>query len=249
MRWAWIAAAAAALVASVVFAPSAILNLGLKAAGVPLSLVQTQGYWWSGSGVMALKPPRDAGSIALPGRLSWSLEGVTAFAPRLVVRAECCAAEPLVFHLKGKGWVALDAARLTIPLHWLQALGAPWNTLAIQGDARIHVQEAAIGWQGSGLQSRWRMEIDLLNVSSSLAPLPSIGNYKLLTSLQNGNEVKLSLSTTSGSLRISATLQQSKGRYALVGEAVALENLESLSNLLNLIGKRSGNEAKIFVSF
>ena len=68
------------------------------------------------------------------------------------------------------------------PSAWLGGLGTPWNTMQMGGAIRL----ATSGLRIESVQGRWRLDgradIELLNVSSRLTTLDTLGSYRLTVS-------------------------------------------------------------------
>ena len=73
-----------------------------------------------------------------------------------------------------------------------------------------------------------------------------MGSYRI--TLQGGTQASLRLETPEGSLRLSGTGQWVGGRLRFQGEATAVPGSEAaLANLLNIIGRRSGDRSLISI--
>jgi general secretion pathway protein N len=83
-------------------------------------------------------------------------------------------------------------------------------------------------------------------MSSRLSTLRPMGSYRLV--VQGGDVPTLTLSTLEGALQLSGTGQWVGQRLRFTGEATATPEREAaLSNLLNIIGRRSGARSIITV--
>ena len=73
----------------------------------------------------------------------------------------------------GTGWIG------QWPTAWLGGLGTPWNTLQMGGTLRL----ASPGLSIESVQGRWRLggraDLDLLDVSSRVSTLDTLGSYRL----------------------------------------------------------------------
>ncbi|EYC51060.1 general secretion pathway protein GspN [Hylemonella gracilis str. Niagara R] len=269
-----------------VFAPARWLAAGvgsLSAGRVTLS--QAQGTVWAGqaglslsAGVGALDPR------ALPGGVRWRLglgwgrdgdevQGKSWFGQpvlRVEISAPCCSPEPLrlsVHDLFGAApAVVLAAHSSQWPASWLAGLGAPWNTLALQG--QLLVSTPGLRWQAQRMEGE--LEVQALRVSSALSTLKPLGSYRLhlsssapdsggisrayastgsgpsLDNPAGAGTVHLVLSTLEGDLQLSAQGQWQAGRLRLQGLAEASpDRIDALSNLLNILGRRDGLRAHL----
>ena len=243
-----------------------------------LLLAEARGTVWDGSAVAVLTGgPGSRDASALPGRLHWTLRpnwrGV-----QLALRQPCCIADVLNLQLtpslsgiglalQGHGAVAASpagsaAAQAALPLAgvddhlaqwpaaWLSGLGAPFNTLGLAGTLQL----ASPGFSAQSVQGRWQLDgslrFDLLDASSTVAPLPVLGSYRLQmdSSRSTGESAKLTLQTTSGALLLDGNGQWTGGRLRFRGEAKAAPGQEAtLNNLLSLIGRRQGALAIISI--
>ena len=255
-RWAAAGAVVGALLAAIAFAPAAWMARALaNATGQRLVLADARGSVWSGSAVVVLTGgPQSRDASALPGRLAWNL------APRpsgfeLRLRQDCClngsttvrlrpALGGLSASLVGEpGWIG------QWPSAWLSGLGTPWNTLQLGGTVRL----VSPGLTLRSVESRWRVEggadLELLDVSSRLAPLGSLGSYRLSMRADPGNagQSLLTLTTQAGALQLSGNGIWGPGGVRFRGEARAAGDDTVLSNLLNIIGRRDGARSVISI--
>lgn len=257
-RWALWGAGVGALVALVAFAPAAWLaDLVARGSGGHVLLADAQGSLWTGHAVAVLTGgPGSRDARALPGRLHWrvrpSWRGL-----RLEAEHACCLNESLELRLQpGIGTLrAVVAGRPGWSGQWpaglLTGLGTPWNTLDLAGALRLVLpQDLTLDW----VQGRWRLggqaQVELLDVSSRLASVPRLGSYKLeLRSQANAaGTAQLLLTTLDGALLLSGNGSFGPAGLRLRGEATAGEGQQAaLSNLLNIIGRRSGTRAIISI--
>src|SRR6185312_1378815 len=99
-------------------------------------LAQARGTIWNGSAQLVLAAGADSQlALTLPGRLAWSLH--PAWGALLArVDAPCCTAQPLQLRITPR-WngarLALADGRSQWPAAVLAGLGAPWNTVQLEG--------------------------------------------------------------------------------------------------------------------
>ena len=229
--------------------PAQWLAAGLeRASGGHLQLVAVRGSVWDGSAQLVLTGGAGSQSAAaLPGRLHWrarpTLQGL-----RADLLADCCTgAAPLQLQVRPR-W---GGAHLTIadglsrwPAAVLTGLGTPWNTLQLQGQLALKTE----GFTAETVRGRLTLggttKLDALAVSSRLSTLRPMGSYQLV--LSGGDAPTLQLSTLSGVLQLSGNGQWVGQRLRFSGEAQAAPGSEpALSNLLNIIGRRSGARSLI----
>ncbi len=257
VRWAIGGAVVGALVALIVFAPAAWL------AGVVdsttrqrLLLADARGSVWSGSAVAVLTGgagSRDAS--ALPGRIHWTLRP-SGLGLELQLQHACCLNGVVAIRVRpGFGRTEFTLAPRAgwigqWPTAFLGGLGTPWNTMELGGSVRL----ASNGMRIESVQGRWivdgRADVDLIDVSSSLTTLESLGSYRLSLSgdATNPGFSLLSLTTLDGALQLSGNGTLGPAGLRFRGEASAREAEErALSNLLNIIGRRDGARSVISI--
>lgn len=247
--WAWgLSGALLGLLVSVlVFAPARWLAaVAGQASGGQVLLQEARGTVWSGSAQLLFTG--GAGSAAatrLPSRLGWQLQpGLTGLAVRL--EASCCLAQPWGFQLQpswnGAQLLVLDSPsdRPSVwPAQLLAGLGTPFNTLAPQGQLALSSQGLRLTWAAGRLQMAGQAQLDVQALSSRLSTLRPMGSYRF--TLSGGAAPELLLATLQGPLQLSGRGQWVGGRLRFTGEASsAPEHQAALSNLLNIIGRRSG---------
>lgn len=245
-RWAVTGAVLGGLLALLAFAPASWLADRVAAASDQhLLLSDARGSVWHGSAVLVLTGgagSRDA--TALPGRLNWNLhwQGLSML---LSARQDCCINGELQLRLT-PGWGKLDVALIDKPspsdwlARWpaalLAGLGTPWNTLQLDGSARMLARDLHLSWNAQGWQQSGELDLDLLNLSSRVSPIAPLGNYRFRL---NGSE--LQLITFDGALQLQGRGHLSAAGASFRGEASAAPGREAaLDNLLNIIGQRQG---------
>lgn len=257
--WPWWLAglAVGGLVTLVVKAPASWLAAAVASASQQrVLLADARGSVWSGSAVLVLSGgPSSRDASALPERLRWTL-GLSReqrTRPELRLRHACCIGDQLRLQLEpgfGRFKVSVLPGRAELahwPAAWLSGLGAPFNTVKLGGTLRL----VADGFSVESVAGRWRMggqaELDVTGLSSALAPVPTLGNFRLVI---NGGQpdagraedgARLTLETLQGPLRLSGSGQWVGPKLRFRGEAMADPGSEAmLNNLLNLLGQRRG---------
>jgi len=256
-RWAVVGVVVGVLAALVLFAPAAWLAGSVASAtGQRLLLADARGTVWNGSAVAVLtggEGSRDASS--LPGRLAWSLRP-KGLGLQLQLQHACCLNGTVALNVKpgfGRteytllppaGWVGQWPAAL------LGGLGTPWNTMQLGGSVRFE----SPGLRIEQVQGRWvvdgRADFNVLEASSRLSTLESLGSYRMSISGDAGNPglSLLSLSTGNGPLQLSGNGTWGPAGVRFRGEARAAAIEEAtLSNLLNIIGRRDGARSVISI--
>ena len=257
LRWAVAGIVVGVLAALVLFAPAAWLASSVASAtGQRLLLADARGTVWSGSAVAVLaggEGSRDATS--LPGRLSWTLRP-QGLGLELQLQHACCLNGTVALKVRpgfGRteytlvppaGWVGQWPAAL------LGGLGTPWNTMELGGTVRLESKALRV----ESVQGRWivdgRADFDVVEASSRLSTLESLGTYRvsLYGDAANPGISLLSLSTGGGALQLSGRGTWGPAGVRFRGEARATVTEEAtLSNLLNIIGRREGARSVISI--
>lgn len=256
-RWAFAGGFVGVLLALLAFAPAAwIANAVASTTEQRLLLADARGTVWNGSAVAVLTGgigSRDASS--LPGRLSWTLRP-KGLGLELQLQHACCLNGTVALLVKpgfGRteytlvppaGWIGQWPAAL------LGGLGTPFNTMQIGGTVRLESK----GLRVESVQGRWlvdgRADFDVVEASSRLSTLDSLGSYRMSISGDAANPgiSLLSLSTGGGALQLSGSGTWGPAGVRFRGEARASALEETaLSNLLNIIGRRDGARSVISI--
>lgn len=235
------------ILAILVWAPARWLALGIEGvSGQRVQLVQIRGTVWSGSAVLMLTGGDGSrGAQTLPGRLHWQW-GTDGLGLKLSLEADCCSVAPARINIRPErmGMVLRISDHTS---HWpagiLTGLGAPWNTLQIEGELQLSSQDLQLYWGAGHLEMQGSLELVATDISSSLSTLRPLGSYKVLAHIgsQGNSTLGFELSTLSGALQLSGQGQWAGGRLRFTGMAAAEPGSETaLSNLLNIIGRREG---------
>ena len=257
IRWALAGVIVGSLIALVLFAPAAWLAQAVASAtSQRLQLADARGTIWGGSAVAVLSGgagSRDATS--LPGRLEWTLRPL-GLGVELKLRQSCCLNGTVAIQVSPG--ISRTVYTLVPPAGWvgqwpsafLGGLGTPWNTMELGGSIRLE----SPGLRVESVQGRWVMdgqaEIQVINASSRLTTLESLGSYRmsLTGDAANPGISLLSLTTLDGALQLSGTGTWGPSGVRFRGEARAKAQEEpALSNLLNIIGRRDGARSVISI--
>lgn len=256
-RWAVFGIVVGVLVGVIVFAPAAWLARAIASAtNQHLLLADARGTVWSGSAVVVLTGgPGSRDASALPGRLDW-IVGLKGLGLELRARHACCLNGPASIVVRpglGRVSIALGASPGWIgqwPSAWLGGLGTPWNTMQMGGSLRL----SSPGLSVESVQGRWRLtgraDIDLLEVSSRLSTLDTLGSYRFTVAADpsGSGASQLMLSTQQGALQLSGNGSLGPTGVRFRGEAQAAPGQEApLTNLLNIIGRRDGVRSVISI--
>jgi general secretion pathway protein N len=233
----FVVGALAVAITLIVLAPAAwITPQFAKATGGHVNLVDPAGSVWHGSATLMLAPGADqANSTLLPGRIEWQ----TAFWPlltgRVRMRMQHSEAMP--------GPVTLDATRtsamlsggsLAVPASLLAGLGAPFNTLDVQGDVRLSWTDMRVLNQ----QAYGQLTVVLTDMASRVSRVKPLGTYRVVLDAQGASST-LEVTTLNGPLQLDGHGSLQGGRFTFQGTARSTpEARDNLVGLLNLLGRR-----------
>ncbi|MES3003020.1 MAG: type II secretion system protein N [Pseudomonadota bacterium] len=250
--WAWaaIGIGAGLLFALIVFAPARWLAGPVaRATEGRVVLADPRGTVWRGSAQLMLAGGEGStDAIALPSRVDWRLglrwNGVAA-----EIRAACCTVQPVTMRLRPRwGGMHLTVGNLqaSVPAALLAGLGTPWNTLQMDGDLRLSSEGLSVEWVQGRLAIAGRAELTAQRMSSRLSTLRPMGSYRI--TVLGGPTPTLQLATLEGALQLAGNGQWVGSRLRFSGTASAAPESEAaLSNLLNIIGRRSGPRSIITI--
>lgn len=255
-RWAVWGGIVGLLMGLVAFAPAAWLAKSVAGwTGQHVVLAEAQGTIWRGNAIAVLTGgPGSRDASALPGRLAWhwQLKGTRL---QLLLTQDCCLKTPLVVSVQ-PGWRKVSAeisgqtsaASARWPAAWLAGLGAPWNTLQLNGTLGLSTNGLRAEWAQGKLTTDGQAQLLLSDVSSRVSPLDRLGTYTLDVQGLPGGQMGFELSTQEGALQLQGRGQLDANGLHFQGQASASEaERESLNNLLNIIGRRSGDRAYISI--
>ena len=132
------------------------------------------------------------------------------------------------------------------PAALLSGLGTPWNTLQFDGDLLLSTQGLSVEWVEGRLSIAGRAGLTAQRLSSRLSTLRPMGSYHI--TLDGGDTPAIRLETLEGSLQLTGNGQWVGSRLRFSGIATAAPDREAaLSNLLNIIGQRSGPRSIITI--
>jgi general secretion pathway protein N len=248
--WAWGGLTAGVFCGVLLFAPARWLAGAVeRATEGRISLRDPRGTVWNGSAELALTGGAgSADAAALPDRLDWHLR------PRWDgVRAEfavaCCTPQPIALraHMAFGGvLIQIEDSRSQWPASLLAGLGTPWNTLQFDGELALSTQSLSVEWVQGRLAIAGRAELRAQRMSSRLSTLRPMGSYRI--TVLGGATPALQLETLEGALQLTGSGQWVGSRLRFTGTASAAPDSESaLSNLLNIIGRRSGPRSIISI--
>ncbi len=246
--WAFAGTLAGLALALLVFAPAHWLGKAIfSLTQGQVQLIQTRGTVWAGSARLMLSDGSVAGTL-LPGRLDWQVR-LGLLALNLELRADCCTTQPLQARLSGlfgHADLAISDATSVWPASVLSGLGTPWNTLQASGSLQLSTQGLSFEWLDGHAVLTGRAVLDALTMSSPLSSLKPMGSYRVV--LTGGNAPAIELLTLEGGLQLSGRGNWTQAGLRFEGVASAADDYQAaLSNLLNIIGRRSGARSLIKV--
>ena len=243
--WSWATGGllAGAVAGLLMFAPASWLaQLIVQRTDGHVVLAQARGTIWNGSAQLVLAAGADSQiALVLPGRLMWKLRPAWG-AVLAQVDAKCCTAEPL--HLRitprwGGARLALADGNSQWPAAVLAGLGAPWNTVQLEGTLQLSSKTLSLEWTDGRLDISGQAQLDAIGLSSRLSTLKPMGSYRM--TLNGGATPTLKLETLQGSLQLDGSGRWVGSRLRFNGVASAApEHEPALSNLLNILGQRKG---------
>ncbi len=126
---------------------------------------------------------------------------------------------------------------MAVPASLLSGLGAPFNTLDLQGDVRL----AWSDWRSFNQEAFGQLTVTLNDVSSRVSLVKPLGSYRVVFQAQGASST-LDLTTLKGPLMLTGHGMRGVGaRHRFIGTASAApEARDNLAGLLNLLGRPSG---------
>lgn len=224
-----------------------------RASGERVRIAHARGWWHDGSGLLLLTSGSGgADAVYWPQRVAWRVRPAGGVLTWVAQIAWPDAGGPLTVTVRiglPHPVLHVGAWQGRIPLPALAGLGAPFNTLALTGDARVDLPAIALPVISAQSERAPDLRIHIASLRSALAPGAELGDYEVLARLTPGNPrgAAFTLNTLRGALQLSGAgqcLWQRRGSCSFEGQAQAAQHDEALlGNLLGLLGKRktSGN--------
>lgn len=224
------------------FAPASTLSYGIeKATNDKLTLAETQGTLWSGSGVLTVKDG-DKQYALTPQPMVWEISklpllwgeatGQLAFSKTRDIDSVAENKRASFSFSSGKQ----DIRRLTTPINLPTLLRLVKGIEVFQFGGNLTLNITQWTQQDNKLQANalitWR------DARSALSQLDSIGSYNLRISAANNPAANLTLSTINGPLHLDANGKWAPGgEFLIEGDAYADPDYETaLQNLLIVAG-------------
>ncbi|MFM0741547.1 type II secretion system protein N [Paraburkholderia xenovorans] len=203
-----------------------------------VNLVDPAGSLWHGSATLMLAAGSDmSAATLLPGRIEWRTSLWPLFTGRLrmTMRHSEAMPEPITVDATPRT-ATVTAGAISVPVSLLSGLGAPFNTLDLQGDVRL----AWSDWRSFNQEAFGQMTMTLNDVSSRVSLVKPLGSYRLLFQAQ-GVSSTLDLTTLKGPLMLTGSGTVSAASTSFHGTASAAPQArDNLAGLLNLLGRPSG---------
>lgn len=220
-------------------------RVGLATAG-QLQLVNSEGTVWSGSTQLVVSDGRR--QWAVPGRLLWATRltfdqgrpqlGLTISHPQL---AQALTVQAGVAAKSGARIVLTwNTGTMQIPAQWLQAIGAPWNTLKPEG-------VMVTSWTGGRSDQGFAIDVEWKDAQSALTPVRPLGQYKVHVAVTSSGQGDVTLSTLTGPLMLNGRGQWAPGgQWSFNGYADAnTTEKPALIGLLSQMGRREGERFRL----
>jgi general secretion pathway protein N len=203
-----------------------------------VNLVDPAGSLWHGSATLMLAAGSDlSAATLLPGRIEWT----TSFWPlftgrvRMTMRHSEAMPDPITVDATPRS-ATITPGSMVVPASLLSGLGAPFNTLDLQGDVRLSWSD----WRSFNREAFGQLTVMLNNVSSRVSLVKPLGSYRVMIQAQGASST-LDLTTIKGPLMLTGNGTVSSASTSFHGTATAApEALDNLAGLLNLLGRPSG---------
>jgi general secretion pathway protein N len=234
LPWAAIAVLSSGIVLLALLPAAWITPRFAKATQGHVNLVDPAGSLWHGSATLMLAAGSDASAATLlSGRLEWR----TSFWPlftgrvRMQMRQSDAMPDAVTVDATARG-ATLSAGEIAVPAALLSGLGAPFNTLDLQGDVRLTWTD----WRAFGHDAFGQLIVTLTDMSSRASRVKPLGSYRVVFQAMGASST-LDLSTIKGPLLLSGHGKVADGASSFQGEASATpDQRDNLAGLLNLLG-------------
>jgi general secretion pathway protein N len=238
--WPWLAVGVGSVLVTLgVMLPAAwIVPEFAKSTGGHINLVDPSGSLWRGSATLMLAAGTDgSGATLLPGRIEWRTAFWPLFAGHVRMQMRQTDAMPdAVFVDASRSGSTLSPGTITVPASLLAGLGAPFNTLDMDGDVRLAWTE----WRVLGRSTFGQVTVTLDNMASRVSRVKPLGSYRVVF-LAVGEAGTIDLATSRGPLLLSGQGLVSQESTTFDGTASsAPEARDNLAGLLNLLGRHTG---------
>jgi general secretion pathway protein N len=178
----------------IAFAPASLMGSALeRASGGTLSLAQTMGSLWKGSGVALL---RQKTRYQMLGNYRWDLKLFSA-----ALQVQTGESAPMtVRYIPFTGRINIDNLHVTLPASIMEIAAPQLSPYQLQGALEVNCDHLSLdGFGASG-----QISVDWLRAASGLSGIRPLGDYRILLQ-SNGATLDAQLSTLSGKLLLSGT--------------------------------------------
>lgn len=238
LPWLLVAVLSNAAVLLALFPAAWITPQFSKATAGHVNLVNPAGSLWHGSASLMLAAGSDmSAATLLPGRIEWH----TSFWPLFVGRVHMTMLQseamptPITVDATRRG-ATLSQGALAVPASLLTGLGAPFNTLDLEGNVQLAWSE----WRSFEREAFGQLTVTLLDASSRVSLVKPLGSYRVAIQAE-GDRSTVDLSTIKGPLMLNGHGTVSAGSTMFNGTASAApEARDNLAGLLNLLGRPVG---------
>jgi general secretion pathway protein N len=227
------------LVVLLVMAPAAWITPQFsKATQGHVNLIDPSGSLWHGSAslMLAAGPGAEAATL-LPGRIEWHTSFWPLFTGRvhMQMRQSEAMPDPVTVDATLRS-ATLSGGTIAVPASLLAGLGAPFNTLDLQGDVRLTWTD----WRSFNRQAYGQLIITLNDMSSRVSRVKPLGSYRVVFQAQ-GAAGTLDLTTSKGPLLLTGHGTLSEASTSFNGQASATPDAaDNLAGLLNVLGRPTG---------
>lgn len=233
------------------FAPASWLARAVGSASQGQVLMpNARGTIWHGRSDLVLSSgPGGTSASGLPQGVEWSFHTLwSANRPALGLKLHmpCCTPDRMQWQLtwKSGAQVSLTAHRSHWPMQWLSGLGTPWNTLDLGGRLLLTTSGLSVVWANGRTQIGGSLDVHAQDLSTRLSTLRPLGSYQVRIAPDSSGNALLQLNTLSAALTLTGEGKWLQGRLRFRGLAEAQpDNVDALSNLLNILGRRDGTRA------
>ena len=238
LPWLVIAVLSAAVVMLTLLPAAWITPQFARQTGGHVNLVDPAGSLWHGSATLMLAAGSDmSAATLLPGRIEWR----TAFWPlfigrvRMTMRHSEAMPDPITVDATPRS-STVTPGTITVPASLLSGLGAPFNTLDLQGNVQLSWSD----WRSFNREAFGQLIVTLNDVSSRISLVKPLGSYRVTFQAQGASST-LDLTTIKGPLMLTGNGTVSAASTSFHGTASAApEAHDNLAGLLNLLGRPSG---------
>jgi len=203
-----------------------------------VNLVDPAGSLWRGSATLMLAAGHDTGGATLlPGRIQWQTAFWPLFTGRVRMQMRQTEAMPDDITVEASlRQATVTAGSIKVPASLLTGLGAPFNTLDLDGRMQLMWSP----WRIFGTQTFGRLTISLEDMSSRISLVKPLGSYQVVVQAEGASST-LDLSTQKGPLMLNGhgTVSRTSTSFSGIASA-APEQRDNLAGLLNLLGRPSG---------